>query len=825
MNSTNRAGSAGAQLPAHLTVCPDAAVNRASVISGNSWRITVLTARLVRIEYSENGHFVDEPSQSVWFRNFPKPEFKLYDLEDRLEIDTGNIHLYYDRRPFSKSGLYADVLGSGIHYGNRWYYGASKGGEFKWANFGGTARTLDAVNGAVELEDGIIARNGWAVLDDSNSLLLRPDGFVRPRESGHSSVDLYLFAYGRDFKAALRDFYCLTGAVPMLPRYALGNWWSRYYAYRQDEYLTLMDRFKSEELPFSVAVIDMDWHKTTVPARFGSGWTGYSWNRELFPDPDLFLSELHRRGMAVTLNLHPAAGVRAFEDCYPGAAKSMGIDPATEKAIDFDISDPRFLRTYFEQVHNPLEKQGVDFWWIDWQQGGLTRMEGLDPLWMLNHYHYLDNGRGGRRPLIFSRYAGPGSHRYPVGFSGDTITSWESLDFQPYFTATAANIGYGWWSHDIGGHMQGKKDDELVARWVQFGAFSPINRLHSSCSPFNGKEPWRYASEYRAVIADFLRLRHHLIPYLYTMNHSAHSEGRPVCLPLYYEYPQQDGAFSVRNGYFFGTELLCVPVTTPRSAESRLSKTRVWIPGGLWTDFFTGKVYNGGKSDGPGLQATLFRPLESIPLLAKPGALIPLSASTETANPAQLELVVFPGASNSFTMYEDDDSTSGNRVCLTAFSLDWPETGTGKSTRARVTIAPPVGDSGLIPTGRSWTVVLRGWDASVKVTARVKGPQADRPVSLRKKTTASGDIRFAIPVGIQTETIELFITGKNLVRRSDRLADLYALLDRAQMDFMLKDAVYNLARALPGNAELSVGLAALNLDRDLLQAIYEALLL
>ena len=98
---------------------------------------------------------------------------------------------------------------------------------------------------------------------------------------------------------------------------------------------------------------------------------------------------------------------------------------------------------------------------------------------MLNHYHYLDSGRRGNRRLTFSRYAGLGSHRYPIGFSGDTVISWDSLDFQPYFTATASNVGYGWWSHDIGGHMKGTKDDELATRWVQLGVFSPINRLHS----------------------------------------------------------------------------------------------------------------------------------------------------------------------------------------------------------------------------------------------------------------------------------------------------------------------------------------------------------
>ena len=134
----------------------------------------------------------------------------------------------------------------------------------------------------------------------------------------------------------------------------------------------------------------------------------------------------------------------------------------------------------------------------------------------------MDSAREGKRPLTFSRYAGPGSHRYPIGFSGDTIVTWESLDFQPYFTLTASNIGYGWWSHDIGGHMLGYKDDEMTVRWVQLGIYSPIMRLHSSSSEFNGKEPWRYKKEAEMVMDHMLRERHRMIPYLYTMNYRSY---------------------------------------------------------------------------------------------------------------------------------------------------------------------------------------------------------------------------------------------------------------------------------------------------------------
>jgi alpha-glucosidase (family GH31 glycosyl hydrolase) len=209
-------------------------------------------------------------------------------------------------------------------------------------------------------------------------------------------------------------------------------------------------------------------------------------------------------------------------------------------------------------------------------------MPGLDPLWLLNHFHFLDSARPtpdgtAKRPLTFSRYAGVGSHRYPIGFSGDTVITWASLDFQPYFTATASNIGYGWWSHDVGGHFFGYKDDELAVRWTQFGVFAPITRLHSSDSPFNTREPWRYGARARRIMTRFLRLRHRLVPYLYTMNRRAHGDGEPLVQPMYYAHPHDADAYRVRNQYRFGDRLLVAPITTPADRATGLGAVRAWL--------------------------------------------------------------------------------------------------------------------------------------------------------------------------------------------------------------------------------------------------------
>ncbi|MBQ2873636.1 MAG: DUF4968 domain-containing protein [Bacilli bacterium] len=313
----------------HLASHPLA--NEKNIIPGKNYRITVLTESLFRLEYSEEGVFNDEPTQTVLNRDFKEVPYKLKEEEDYLEIITSNAKLYYNKQKFSTNGLNIKIYGTNMNYNSEWYYGKAA------PNLGGTARTLDNVNGVTNLEEGIISRNGFAVLDDSKSLIITKD-YVKPR-SNTKSEDLYVFCYGHQYREAIKDFYYLCGSTPLLPRFALGNWWSRYYRYSEESYMKLMDDFAKEGIPFSVAVIDMDWHLVQIDKKYGSGWTGYTWNRELFPEPKRFLDNLHERGMHITLNVHPAEGVRGFEDCYKTIGTHMGVDVENEEPVEFDIAN------------------------------------------------------------------------------------------------------------------------------------------------------------------------------------------------------------------------------------------------------------------------------------------------------------------------------------------------------------------------------------------------------------------------------------------------------------------------------------------------------
>ena len=780
-------------------------------VKGQNYRITMLTEGLVRLEYSQDGVFEDRGTQTVLYRDFPKTEYRVVPTEDGIEIHTSRVHLMYNEKEFSKNGLSIQVKGNISPYHSIWRYGE----EIR--DLKGTARTLDEADGAVDLEHGIQSFFGYSVIDDSRSQILLEDGWLQPRKKGVQ--DLYFFGYGHDYKEALKDFYYLCGKTPMIPRYALGNWWSRFYSYTEESYLELMDQFDKENIPLTVAVIDTDWHLVDIDPKYGSSWTGYTWNREFFPDPARFLKKLHDRGMRVTLNVHPADGVRAYEEMYEDIAKHLGVDTSKGDPVNCDPANPDFMEAYFTYLHHPMEKEGVDFWWIDWQQGSSCKVEGLDPLWIMNHYHFLDNGRDGKRPMTFSRYAGPGSHRYPIGFSGDTIINWESLDFQPYFTANASNIGYGWWSHDIGGHMQGYKNDELTARWTQLGVYSPILRLHSSKSEFNGKEPWRFKQETRQAMGEALRERHRMIPYLYSMNYRNYKEDLPVVCPMYYENPEEREAYTVPNQYYFGSEMIAAPVTSPRISGLNVSCTKVWLPEGIWYDIYTGMMYEGGR------KMDMYRDLSSIPVLAKAGGLVPftkeISASSAVSNPSSLWIRVFAGANGSFVLYEDDNETCGYKedICVKTL-MTYTE-----GEMDVFVIHPAKGEVSLIPEKRTYQVELTGFsqEAAGQVEVKLDGQlkTEDQVAVAYKKETQAVEVTVK-DVDI-TGCLEISVNSKSRTRDNQVEERIFQLLNQAEIGFEWKDAIYRLVQKGKRVPVQLAQLHAMGIDRDLYGALEEIL--
>ena len=651
-----------------------------AVVTLGHARFTVLTPELIRMEWAGDGHFEDHASFVFLNRHLPVPHFEHSVSEDggKLTIHTAALTLVYNLKGAGKAqdGRFTpENLIINMEMGDKrvvW-----RPGMVDDENLMGTTRTLDGAVGDKThepIEQGLISRSGWAVVDDSSRPLFDSSDFsfrqgenspwpwVIERPPGDRQ-DWYLFAYGHDYKKALGDYVKVAGRIPLPPRFAFGAWWSRYWDYSDQEIEQIVKGFHENDVPLDVFVIDMGWHisREQLEARGEKdlsgqslGWSGYSWNKLLFPDPEQFLAKLHADSLKTSLNLHPASGIQPWEDAYPAMAKAMAINPATKKFVPFDITDKKFTTNYFNLVLHPLEKQGIDFWWLDWQQQKTTKMAGVNPTWWLNYVHFTDQQRQGHRPLLFHRWGGLGNHRYQIGFSGDTVSVWPSLAFQPWFTATAANVGYAYWSHDIGGHMPGAVDPELFTRWVQFGVFSPILRTHTTKNPDSERRIWAYPEPFSSILRDAFHLRYALQPYIYTEARRTYDTGVAFLRPLYYDWSEAPEAYTSKNEYSFGEHMIVAPVVEPADKVTGLTTENVWLPEGDWIEWPTGKHLAGGNS----YQRSFA--IDQIPVYVKAGAIVPMQPPMQyTGQKAVDPLTVnvwplAPGESSTYSIYEDN---------------------------------------------------------------------------------------------------------------------------------------------------------------------------
>ena len=667
-----------AALRAHVPPAANPVANpKAEVIFGHA-RFTVLTPQLIRMEWSATGKFEDHASFVFINRRLPVPSFtkEITENSHRLTIKTAALTLSYT--PAGDGSFTPEDLSIALTVDVKqveWHPGL-----VDKENLRGTTRTLDGVRGShlpKPIGQGLISRSGWALVDDSTRPLFDSSDFrflngekspwpwvmERPSyELPGSYVDWYFFGYGHNYRKALGDFVCVAGSIPLTHRFALGIWWSRYWAYSDQELDDLVRGFHENDTPLNVLVIDMDWHINQKQLQAmgekdqsgqGLGWTGYTWNKLLFPDPGLFLKKLHEEGLKVTLNLHPASGIQPWEAAYPAMARAMGIDPATKKYVPFDPTNKKWATNYFNLVLHPLERQGIDFWWLDWQQQPMTKLPGVNNTWWLNYLHFTDQQREGKRPLLFHRWGGLGNHRYEIGFSGDVISVWPSLAFQPWFTATAANVGYAYWSHDIGGHMPGAISPQLFTRWVQFGAFSPILRTHTTKNPESERRIWAYPEPYSSILRTTYQLRMAMQPYIYTEARRTYDTGVAFLHPLYYDWPEASEAYSSKDEYMFGSQMLAAPVTTPADKTTGLASEKIWLPKGEWIEWPTGKHFTG-----PVTVERSFS-IDQIPVYLRPGAIVPMQPQMLYTGQKPVDPLIVnlwplqPGTRSSYSVYED----------------------------------------------------------------------------------------------------------------------------------------------------------------------------
>jgi hypothetical protein len=654
------------QPPAAADVAPrNPQADLAQAVEGAA-RFTVLTPDCIRMEYAPKYGFVDAPSLFAIRRDCLYAKAKISRTAGILTIDTGKLQLQYkpDGKPFSKENLQ-------VSFGpNSTIWHPEKKNQ---RNLGGPVPTLDGIGDPFPLPDGLLSRDGWYLLDDSGRPLL-VDGWITQRIGGgprapgmpsgiNPDKDWYLFTYGTDYKSALRALSAISGPVPMPRKGVHGSWYCRWYPYTADQFRQIVKGYKDHNFPLDILVMDMEWHTKNADVGFGHagelGWTGYTWNRKLIPDPTALLQEFRNDGVFVTLNDHPHDGVRDNEQCYPEFMKMAGGKPGTN--LPLDAGNRRYMEAFFAAAHTPLEKQGVDFWWVDWQQDSLLPwvhgVPGLRHLPWLNYLYFQHSQNSGLRGQGFSRWGGWGDHRNPIQFSGDTTASWAMLAFEIYFTLASGNAGCFFWAHDLGAFeatFGTPADSELYTRWVQFGALSSSLRLHSDTDI--DRRPWLWGKQFEDAMRQAYVLRSQLFPYIYTAVRQCYDQTLPLLRPMYLEYPQEKNSYQYPEQYLLGDHLIAAPITESGEGEAFVAQKKIWLPAGIWYNLTKAEKFQGDQV------VTASAALNEIPVYARGGVPLPMQPSTLRMTSTPLTTLVvrcYPGIAGESSLYEDDGRTQG----------------------------------------------------------------------------------------------------------------------------------------------------------------------
>ncbi|MBN2487109.1 MAG: DUF5110 domain-containing protein [Bacteroidales bacterium] len=725
----------------------------AAIVTSGSMRFTVLTPEMIRIEHSNMQHFEDRASFVVLNRKLPVPEYSTKTENGYLYITTEKLELKYK---VGSNPMINDPCGPNLQITfdvngetERWFPT-----KFDPYNLKGTCRTLDNAEGDVRswLENGLVSRSGWAVIDEQQA---RNDGSYSLMFDGSdtvdwvaqrvdpNSMDMYFLGYGHDYKKALYDFTLIAGKIPMPPQYVFGYWYSKYQRYSEQDLRDIVAEIQNRDIPMDVLVIDMDWHMDGYNNRTDqTQWTGWTWNKELFPDPPGFINWLHSQNLKTTLNLHPADGIGIYEKNFAKLANDLGV--STSQTIPWNIENKKFYKAFFENILRPHENMGIDFWWLDWQQWMIARNEPkLGNTFWLNHVFFNDKKFQAKdRPVIFHRWGGLGNHRYQIGFSGDTYATFPSLAFQPYFTATASNVCYGYWSHDIGGHQQpGANDPELYLRWIQYGVFSPIIRTHATNASNIERRIWMYDNF--PLMRDAIELRYSLIPYIYTYARYAYETGISLCRPMYYDYPENENAYTFEGEYMFGNDILVAPICKSGNGNPSIEQT-IWLPEGKWYEVATGTTLDGNQVVSRNFTQ------EQIPYYYREGAVIPIYPPVQhLGNRPDTIIVQFaPGNKGECKLYEDENNNSNYEAGSFTNTLITQNTVENVST---YTVNARTGSFTGMPGSRSFHFQML--DKNQPVSVKVNGSNAEytydsksRKIEVRVNNVSYGSLPLSIEV-------------------------------------------------------------------------------
>ncbi|MGC4806043.1 alpha-xylosidase [Micromonospora sp. DT233] len=436
----------------------------------------------------------------------------------------------------------------------------------------------------------------------------------------------YLVIDGPTPKDVLRRYTALTGRPARVPAWSYGLWLSTSFTTSYDEATVtgFIDGMAERDLPLSVFHFDCFWMRQFH-------WVDFVWDPATFPDPPAMLRRLRERGLKVCVWINPYVAQRShlFEEGRRAGYLVRRADGSVWQCDKWqagmalvDFTNPDATAWFCGKLRALLD-MGVDCFKTDFGERIPTDVvwhDGSDPQRMHNYYTQLYNQavfglleaeRGAGEAIVFARSATVGGQRLPVHWGGDCESTFASMAESLRGGLSLSASGFGYWSHDIGG-FEGTPDPAVFKRWIAFGLLSSHSRLHGSDSY---RVPWAFDEEAVEVLRHFTRLKLRLMPYLAATAEQTHREGLPTMRPMIVEFPDDPASAYLDRQYMLGPDVLVAPVF---SADGEVT---FWVPAGTWTHLVTGRQLTGPA------WVTEKHGFDSLPVLARPGAVIPFGST------------------------------------------------------------------------------------------------------------------------------------------------------------------------------------------------------
>lgn len=563
----------------------------------------------------------------------------------------------------------------------------------------------------------LVSTQGYGILVDCYSLMTFHDD-----EQGSAiwcdmqdALDFY-FLYGPEFDQIIQGFRSLTGKVPMLPRWAFGYLQSKERYMSQEELLAIVKAYRQRHIPLDGILLD--WQSWP-----GDLWGQKSLDPERFPQPQALLEELHHLQARLIVSIWPK-----MTNHGPNHQEMLDQGFLLGDQMTYNAFDEQARALYWKQTNDGLFSLGVDGWWCDCTEPFEADWHGrikpepeerrqinteeakkyLDPQFInaysLQHSRGIYEGQrsttASKRVVNITRSAYAGQQRYgTITWSGDISANWPTLKHQIAAVVNFCVTGLPYWSADIGAFFVAKKEElwfwdgafnegcadlgyrEFYVRFFQYGTFLPLFRSHGTDTP---REVWRFGepgSPFYETLVKFLRLRYHLLPYLYSLTGRVTQEDYTMLRALAFDFRHDPQVYNVADQYLFGPAFLVNPVTEPMyyapgSQPIPLHpKTRlVYLPAGSdWYDFWTGVRFSGAQT------LEVAAPLEMLPLFVRAGSIVPfgpdIQSTAEVDGQAPLLLRIYPGQDGHFTLYEDEgDTYHYENGAFATIAMDWNDT-------------------------------------------------------------------------------------------------------------------------------------------------------